>query len=68
MFILPLTTYYLAVGRLGSAWAGGLAALAANIVLVGYIVAAFLEEGEAGATDRPGQGQGQGQGQRLKRE
>lgn len=64
MFILPLATYYTAVGRLGSAWAGGLAALAANVVLVGYIVAAFLEEGEAGATDRTGSAQGQ----RLKRE
>lgn len=51
MFILPLVTYFLLVKRVGTAWAGGAAALAANVVLIGYVVAAFLEEGEAGSVN-----------------
>ncbi|CAO1629890.1 unnamed protein product [Parajaminaea phylloscopi] len=49
MFALPLATYFSLVGRLGTAWAGGAAAMAANIVLIGYVVAAFLEDGEMGS-------------------
>lgn len=49
MFALPLGTYYALVGKYGTNWAGGAAALAANVVLIGYVIAAFLEDGDAGA-------------------
>lgn len=52
MFVLPLATYFGLVNRLGSAWAGGAAAVAANVVLVGYIIAAFLEDGEMGNVNK----------------
>lgn len=48
MFFLPLATYFSLMERVGTAWAGGAAATAANVVLVGYIVAAFLEDKEMG--------------------
>ncbi|PWN99511.1 hypothetical protein FA09DRAFT_295335 [Tilletiopsis washingtonensis] len=47
MFAAPLSAYFLSVDRLFSGnptYAGGLAALVANVVLVGYVIAAFLED------------------------
>lgn len=55
MFAAPLTAYYLSRERLfdgNPTYAGGLAAFVANVVLVGYVIAAFLED----------QGDGQSQG------
>lgn len=54
MFAFPLGTYYALVERLGTNWAGGAAALAANVVLIAYVVAAFLEDGDAGAAGGEG--------------
>lgn len=47
IFAAPLSAYYLSVDRLfkGNAnYAGGLAALVVNMVLLAYVVAAFLED------------------------
>ncbi|AXA48478.1 vacuolar ATPase assembly integral membrane protein VMA21 [Malassezia restricta] len=47
LFVLPIVAYYYAKDRwLGgdAVYAGGLAALVANLVLAGYIVAACLED------------------------
>lgn len=49
MFALPLIVYFSTVDRWGSTWAGGCAAISANVVLIGYIITAFLEDGQAGA-------------------
>lgn len=66
MFLLPLLTYYIALPRVGgsSTWAGGLAALSANVVLIGYVVAAFLEDDGMGASasGRTGAGEAGRQG------
>ncbi|PWN87204.1 hypothetical protein FA10DRAFT_269798 [Acaromyces ingoldii] len=47
LFAAPLSAFYLSRERLfegNVTYAGGLAALVANVVLVAYIVAAFLED------------------------
>ncbi|WFD31739.1 hypothetical protein MSPP1_002778 [Malassezia sp. CBS 17886] len=47
LFIAPISAYYVAKDRwLGgdAVWAGGLAAIVANVVLAGYIVVACLED------------------------
>ncbi|WFD40350.1 uncharacterized protein MJAP1_003336 [Malassezia japonica] len=47
LFVAPITAYYVAKDRwLGgdSVYAGGLAALVANLVLAGYIAVACLED------------------------
>lgn len=51
MFALPLIVYFSTVPTWGSTWAGGFAAISANVVLVGYIITAFLEDGQAGAAN-----------------
>lgn len=51
MFALPLIVYFSTEPTWGSTWAGGFAAISANVVLIGYIVTAFLEDGQAGAVD-----------------
>jgi vacuolar ATPase assembly integral membrane protein VMA21 len=53
MFVAPLAAYYGAKDRyLGgnATYAGGLAAVVANVVLIGYIVMAFLEDDGTGPT------------------
>lgn len=47
MFAAPLTAYYFSRDRVfggNPTYAGGFAALIANVVLVGYVIAAFLED------------------------
>ncbi|SHO78622.1 Similar to S.cerevisiae protein VMA21 (Integral membrane protein required for V-ATPase function) [Malassezia sympodialis ATCC 42132] len=47
LFVAPITAYYLAKDRWlagNTVYAGGLAALVANLVLGGYIFAACLED------------------------
>lgn len=47
LFAAPLTAYYFSIDRLfggNPTYAGGLAAFMANVVLVAYVVAAFLED------------------------
>jgi hypothetical protein len=46
MFTLPLLTYFYSVSRFGSTTAGILAAITANMVVVMYVVVAFLEGDE----------------------
>lgn len=45
MIILPLLSFFV-VRALGasSVWSGGIAALVANLVLVGYVIVAFTED------------------------
>ncbi|PWN42629.1 hypothetical protein IE81DRAFT_275751, partial [Ceraceosorus guamensis] len=47
IFAAPLTAYYVSITHLSkdnTTFAGGIAALVVNIVLVAYIVVAFLED------------------------
>lgn len=46
MIIMPLTTFFFVqyLSSSNSILSGGLAALVANIVLIGYVVAAYVEE------------------------
>jgi vacuolar ATPase assembly integral membrane protein VMA21 len=47
MFAAPITAYYVARDRLfggNATYSGGLAAFVANVVLIGYVVAAFMED------------------------
>lgn len=47
LFAAPLTAYYFSRDRLfggNPTYAGGLAALVANVVLLAYVVAAFMED------------------------
>ncbi|KAF2482592.1 hypothetical protein BDY17DRAFT_298775 [Neohortaea acidophila] len=47
LFFLPIASYFLTrdvVFKGNAAYAGGFAALVANVVLVGYIVVAFLDD------------------------
>lgn len=47
LFAAPLTAYYVSIDRFFEGnpnYAGGLAALVANLVLVGYVTVAFLED------------------------
>ncbi|PWN48730.1 hypothetical protein IE53DRAFT_180684 [Violaceomyces palustris] len=57
LFAAPLAAYFAAKDRLfdgNPTYAGGLAALVANLVLIAYIVAAFLED--SGETRPKGSG------------
>ncbi|CAO1617751.1 unnamed protein product [Sympodiomycopsis kandeliae] len=49
MFALPLIVYFTTQPSWGSTWAGGFAAISANVVLIGYIITAFLEDSQAGS-------------------
>jgi len=47
MVFAPISTYFLTVNSIfggNSSYAGGLAALVANVVLAGYIVVAVMED------------------------
>lgn len=47
MFAAPITAYYVARDRLfngNATYSGGFAAFVANVVLVGYVIAAFMED------------------------
>jgi len=47
MITLPIGTYFVTVNNVfsgNSTWAGALAAIMANVVLVGYVVAAMRED------------------------
>lgn len=45
VLVVPLSVFYITVSKgLDSTFAGILAAVSANIVLIGYIIIAFLEE------------------------
>ncbi|OAD70023.1 hypothetical protein PHYBLDRAFT_94991, partial [Phycomyces blakesleeanus NRRL 1555(-)] len=47
MFILPIMTFYTTVDRIfggNTTYAAGSAAVVANVVLIGYIIVAFMED------------------------
>lgn len=58
MITAPLSSYFLVLKTSGSAtWAGALAAVVANVVLVGYIIVAYNED----VAERGGEGEKKGQ-------
>ncbi|EPQ26621.1 uncharacterized protein PFL1_05942 [Pseudozyma flocculosa PF-1] len=55
LFVAPLSAFFLAKDRWldgNATYAGGLAAIVVNIVLVAYIVSAFLEDKDDAAPSR----------------
>ncbi|KDN40779.1 hypothetical protein K437DRAFT_227137 [Tilletiaria anomala UBC 951] len=54
LFAAPLAAYYGAKDRYfggNSTYAGGLAAIIANVILIAYVVMAFLEDDGSGSND-----------------